>query len=408
MDRISRDNAVDILSRLPIRDLLRCRGVCKSWCTIASDPTFSTTLKLKFRKTSTTDLIIWDKFDNTMFFAEDSKSDYDRRNRVIRVSNKFYFSCKEDLWDDLNVLGSCNGILCLSNFSFKRIRLYNPISEEYLLLPNFVTPGRGNKVLKILSGFGFDDVFHKVVLLLFYEIQGRCKSKIVMNEMQVYTPDSNVWQRSIGSVPNMLINAYELASSVFIDGSLHWITTADKSSESGSRLLIVSLHLGREDFGVTETPISVLVELEFTLKHYVLGVLQECLSLVNSSTGRFVDVWILKNDEGKQDWSKLFSIWTAELVLPAHLNEPVIVRPIKLQNNGVVLLVHNHGLVVYNAEANKGQFLIVDGRKDKKMYSYKAIPLLGSLISIKSPCRMDSGEKYLPAENGHRGKRTCY
>ncbi|PIA45958.1 hypothetical protein AQUCO_01600303v1 [Aquilegia coerulea] len=406
MERLTRDITMDILSRLSIRSLIQCTCVCKTWQNIISHPT------LYFNQSSSSSTTTPDLFFHCVYYEESGRSYVDR----FQVSD-FYFSEQQQDDDDdddipiikpdkivyapffinsskyLNVLGSCNGFLCLStlwnspsNYFFPSdpIYVFNPITGEHLELPNFEFQPDCRKIVKFMSGFGVDFLTqeYKLVILLFCKeissCSDVCESGSVMNEMRVCNLRGLTWRKRMRNVPNVLVEASQVFSYVFVNGCLHWSVI-----DQNSRLQIVSLHLGNEEFGDIETPdLDMLSGCRLKSDYFAIGVLDESLSLVDSSRAQCVDVWLRKkNINGNEHWIKQYSI-QRELMDP-YFSSSTVVQPLRYQKNAEILLQGNNSLVAYNAESNTVKFLNV---AIERADSLKAFPFVGKLISVRVLC----------------------
>ncbi|KAF8414200.1 hypothetical protein HHK36_002200 [Tetracentron sinense] len=140
MSKLPSEIIVDILSRLPVKSLLRFRCVCKSWCAIVSDPHF---VKMHLNRAT--------EIGNT--------------NLILTSGAKLYsLDCDEPTQFDLPfmtellsiaVLGSCNGLVCLSDYAnFGNISyIWNPDTREYKKLPN--PPSKDGRLIFGFSILGF-------------------------------------------------------------------------------------------------------------------------------------------------------------------------------------------------------------------------------------------------------------
>ncbi|KAF5193451.1 hypothetical protein FRX31_016966 [Thalictrum thalictroides] len=415
MERLTQDLTIDILSWLPIRSLLCCKCVCKTWHTIISDPVFST---LQLHRSSSSDLFFHFNFSIEYgdFYISESGSRYEAHSQesdfylalgnedrfeedddeddslILRPSKTVHVPFFIDSWKDFNVLGSCNGLLVLSTiwntesvtmFATEPIYIFNPITGEHLQLPSIrISPELGI-VVKFLSGFGFDVSTQdfKLVILLFYVPHGSdvLELESTMNEMHVYPFRSNTWSKETGNVPNVLLDTCQVFSYVFINGSLYW-----SAIDVDSRLHILSLHLGSEDFGEIPTPDLPLLA-ENTSKQFAwdqsdqfaLGVLEECLSLVDYSHENFIDIWQMMNNNGNEHWVKLLSI-DREVMLYSLQSRSVMC--LEYGKKGEILLMGSSNFVVYNAESSTCTKVWVAVEGDGNC---RAIPFVGSLISIR-------------------------
>ncbi|RZC76833.1 hypothetical protein C5167_003342, partial [Papaver somniferum] len=145
------DIIVNILSRLPVKSILRFRCVCKSWCRLFGDPDF-----IKFHLDRETEKenfsLLWSydgEISSTDYNYEYSSSSLSSilYNETVRLDfcvdplleMKFYRdyqkqmrwrTCSDNVFskEGFNVINSCNGVVCMTASSI--IALWNPCTRE--------------------------------------------------------------------------------------------------------------------------------------------------------------------------------------------------------------------------------------------------------------------------------------
>ncbi|XP_059658742.1 F-box protein CPR1-like [Cornus florida] len=136
------DVIADILSRLPVKPLLRFRWVSKPWCALIHSPHFH---QLHLNRSVETN-------SNLSFVFEDGlySIDLDSLNVAVKLDHL--------LKSQVYVLGSCNGLLCLSDFHNKIVFLLNFSTRKHhkLAVAPIEFPHRPHIGPFILYGFGYD------------------------------------------------------------------------------------------------------------------------------------------------------------------------------------------------------------------------------------------------------------
>ncbi|KAL9363934.1 hypothetical protein Peur_041807 [Populus x canadensis] len=108
-----------ILSRLPVKSLLRFKCVSKSWCSLISYPQFNRM--------------------NLNVAIADSYVKH-QRQRLILISPSFHslypvqYSLKKWGFDDFTFIGPCNGLICVS-CDLDTVLLFNPCTKESMIIP---------------------------------------------------------------------------------------------------------------------------------------------------------------------------------------------------------------------------------------------------------------------------------
>ncbi|XP_058215714.1 putative F-box protein At3g16210 [Rhododendron vialii] len=125
---------IEILSRLPVKSLIRFRCICKFWCSLTKDLSFIAK-HLKHQE------------------ADNKKNGRLLVHSYDEASNKYIFSLFHDetlalpcyrypdleLNNDATVLGPCNGIFCLFN-GRDAVSLWNPATRQFRTLPQLPLP----------------------------------------------------------------------------------------------------------------------------------------------------------------------------------------------------------------------------------------------------------------------------
>ncbi|XP_059631849.1 F-box protein CPR1-like [Cornus florida] len=338
MSELPVDVIVDILSRLPVKPLLRFRCISKSWHALIDSPDF---IKLHLNRsveTNTNRSIIFR--DCGLHSIDFDSLDDDPVELVHPLKNGGGFE----------VVGSCDGLLCLC-YSEKDITLWNPSTRKHHKLP--ITPIEfplecGSINHFIIYGFGYDSVSddYKVVRLIeyydrYYDSLG--------SEVKVYSLKLNSWRR-IQDFPYSFrtwgVNA------VLASGALHW---AVYQITEGS--LIAAFDLGVEEFRFMPQPDYLDKNGEIFLE--VLG---GCLCIVSYHVRTCdVDIWVMMEYGVKESWTRL--IYVAQ---PSFL----YMRPLAYsKSGGEVLVVEDCGRLL---------------EYDLKTKTIKNIEILGTHICLGS------------------------
>ncbi|KAF5208464.1 hypothetical protein FRX31_001947 [Thalictrum thalictroides] len=168
--------------------------------------------------------------------------------------------------------------------------------------------------------------------------------------------------------------AFSNASSIYVDGCLHWITRNTMPNSTDRTLVIMSFNLSDEAFGVIQTPELVVVD-----HHSVheLAVLDNSLCWVDSESNNHINIWIKKGDES---WTRSFCLQKS-IVAPPSFGP---VTPIKFEQNGRLFLKNRKCVACYDVQDNTATFFDVN-YGDPQRDSYPDVfPFVGSFISINS------------------------
>lgn len=207
----------EVLKRLPVKSLLRCRCFLKSWLYLIQTSHFIA-LHLDYHRKSSK--------NKHLLFHNPSKSllslrfDNGQCKEYHRLVPEFIENMSASSGDHWRSYGASNGVICLSTSMLLHnsdIYLWNPVTGKYRTLPksliNFDRPFR------MSLGFGYlhriDD--HKVVKLVFQ------LDKTWFTKVDVYSMRSNLW-KSLSEDSVVEFSCYKLISdSVVINSDVLWL-----------------------------------------------------------------------------------------------------------------------------------------------------------------------------------------
>ncbi|KAK4391177.1 F-box protein [Sesamum angolense] len=297
---------INILSRLPIRTIISCKCVCKSWLNLLDTPEFA---RSHFSR-SVPGLILWQR--------------------------------QRDL-DSEHFEGSANGLVCFRKLGQhpETVHICNPITRDYIQLP---TPGTiWYSPTTVTYGFGASKASgqHKVVRIYHecirvpdtHELLGIPKS-----ECWVYTLGTGSW-RSIAPGPKLEYNSRSIGA--FLNGNLHWLVA---DSEGFAR--ISCLDLETEVFSTFSAPD--LPEMSRFLGG--LTVLGDCLCVCDNASDDEIVIWLMKKYGVEKSWTKEFVIRK----LPDYAGESYeVVYPIKIFKDGDIMMAWEDFHLFYHSIKNK-------------------------------------------------------
>ncbi|KAF2293535.1 hypothetical protein GH714_002538 [Hevea brasiliensis] len=259
-DRLSQKLLTEILSRLPVKSLLKCRCVSKSWYSLITNPSFiahhlektapRNSGLLIFRYSTTAELDT--ESDNERYFLYPDEgfpeNPVEELDYPFKGVNRF-----------VNIVGSCNGVFCLSDnvggINTYRAALWNP-SVRKIVKIHFPKVNYTSKAPFIHSlGFGFysttDD--YKLVRVVYLK-----DSTLNYNEfpplVEIYSLRSRGWRKVDNNLKYFM---HEGSTSAFLNGACHWVAT----KEDGLSEVIVSFALGEEVFGEMEVPDCLVMDI---------------------------------------------------------------------------------------------------------------------------------------------------
>ncbi|KAJ4714706.1 putative F-box family protein [Melia azedarach] len=292
------DLIIDILSRLPVKTLLRFRCLSKFFRSLIDGPDFINLHLTRSLDTNSNLSLIFSGFANP-----DSRifcGSLDSLDNCVEVDYPFR-NCRYFRRYDTLVIGSCNGLVALHNRE-KGIVLLNPSTKKHRILPKFYSSL--DDCYAYFDGFGYDastDDFKLVRIIVF--------NNPLSTEVTVYSLKNNTWRR-IGDFSYYFRT--NRGNGVFASGALHWMATLNPQAEEDD--LIIAFDLKREEFYQVPVPPSGKGRFFPCLK-----VLRGCLSLIcTCDYKRPCELWVMKEYGMKDSWTKLFSFQLGAIIEGAH------------------------------------------------------------------------------------------
>jgi len=286
------DLAAEIISRLPVKCVLRFRCVCNSWNSlISTDPKF--TKKHLHESTNRHHLITTTCIPSIKFIVISYPLHSLNFNSIFtdNATEHDYSPINRNYYDRL--VASCDGLICFV-INPNLALLWNPSMRKLKQLPALDTPKEGDADGNTIYGFGYDPFIdnYKVVSVFRYNVNA-CKT-----EVSVYTLGTDYWRR-ISDFPSLMIPYSQ--HGIFVNGTVNWLADYDLDDNNSSGT-IVSLDLRKEVYQEISHPDYGDVSFKLSL-----GVMRDCLCVFSHSDS-FDDVWLMKEYGNEESWIKLIRL----------------------------------------------------------------------------------------------------
>ncbi|KAM7497889.1 hypothetical protein LguiA_022303 [Lonicera macranthoides] len=388
-DYIPYELQLEVLSRLPVKSLLKFRCVSKYWNSLITGPNFITAhinQSLASHQTNTTHTLVRDySFTHreeifSYRFDTDDISPFDEYEVLkcpTRRNNGYYFS----------IIGSCNGLLCLTediSESASNVFLWNPSIRRYLTLPIPRVTSHLYKHLMSVHGFGVDPNTndYKVVRISYVlgDIGDIIRPQVEIYKLSALSWIDLSWDQIRGGLPPFLCMGEYFRTQVFMNGQVHWIGYR-RIRPSGVCCFLLLFDMRREVFSEMELPESLVHETPLSISVALLG---ESLSVMECNICvqlKGCTIWIMKEYGSVWSWSKLYSIIDLGLGF---------LRILGLRKNGDLLLASDHDLVSYNSDGQNIKNLGVSSTID----SFHATSYVESLVLLKEGYEVPKEAQY--------------
>ncbi|XVE60484.1 hypothetical protein DITRI_Ditri05aG0132700 [Diplodiscus trichospermus] len=342
----------EILSRLPVKSLLRFKGVQKSWRNLIESPPFI----MHQDRSGKSFLLYYSRLD---YF----KRYYRRENNNIVGSESLEIVPSKVKRAVIHlpevIIGSSNGLICFGCNSFFMnkgrvlcaIRIWNPSTRRIKKLPTCDDGEVGANCSALsLVGFGFCPKLndYKVVKILCFSIDS---GRELRSEFQVYSLSTNTWNEktAIGNTGWWGISS--LPQTGFINGISYWLGFRRQDINiQRNRMLIIAFNFEEETFEEIDLP-NDLDFLKLNLSKLLFTEYQGLLCLITSPANANVfDVWVRKECGAGNSWVKQFSVQVPIPIRQLSLR-PVIM--VNFENKSELLLDKAGTPVWYNTETSQ-------------------------------------------------------
>ena len=312
-NHLPHDVVLNILTRLPVKSVLRFRCVCKPWDSSITSPNFIST---HLNNTNNDD-------DQDQTFLIQTCIQYNTRkipiiSKVLCCDRTFdwLFEYPTPSVFDLNMsrmVGSCNGLVCLVRHGNRSttsdsIYLWNPSIRKFKRLPDsclsqHFSNGQDDWVS---TGFACQSKTND------YKVVKLWSTPVVA---EVYTLSSDSWRRAeISLKSNVVVSYIDIPDPHFVSGALHWLayhTESEREREFLNRMMILSFDVDNEEFGEMALPDGDI------LHQRSLSVFKGNLAFITYGCPEYDDdimpdsqcfIWVMREYGVHESWNKLFSI----------------------------------------------------------------------------------------------------
>jgi len=345
----------EILSWLPVKNLMQFKCVCKSWTTLIShDPSFAKLHLYRSRRNTHlalfSDQLTSDTKEFNVIIPIPVSRLLESPSRNIANPNDPYYSISNT--DCRFIVGSCNGLLCLHGNSLPTephnvwLRIWNPatntLSEKI---------GYSTKFLKLTFGYDNSNDTYKVV-------------SYHANKVKVFSLSDHVW-RDIQSFP--IVPQPFMRDGVYVSGSVNWLaiqnmTEYEWSDVTIEQFVIISLELGTETYQQLLPP-SGFVEVP-TVEPSLI-VLMDCLCFSHNLKGTYFVLWKMMEFGVQESWIPFLKISFQDLQI--HYEDLLFVLPLYVSK------ISDTIIMVSNQDPCDNQHPFVYNWKDKRVEHIKSV-----------------------------------
>ncbi|XP_004304890.1 PREDICTED: F-box/kelch-repeat protein At3g06240-like [Fragaria vesca subsp. vesca] len=415
LSKLAEEMMVQILSRLPAKSLMRFKCIHTSWYALINNPNFITKhLSVsKHNKLSSFITILFKRFVlrdmNTgkkdvvlslfnLFYDDDDDEEDAEEHHLDTVIEDLHVPPSMRLmridrygYERVELLGHCDGIVCLSDMR-EKVVLCNPAIKEFKLLPvsNLLLSSpdfRTDVEPTVAMGFGYDltSKTYKVVRILQNEREFIDDDRVIIHppKAEVYSLVTNYWKEiKTNNLVKDTVTAWPLqkiyaVNSTHCKGIIYWCAkeypnetvicyTPDEDEVfECPKDCTISFHLADETFHVLSSP---------NLSCKVFGLWNESIAISGWNIENSTDIWVL-DEIGATEGS-----WIKYLTFEPAVS---IYSPLAFagKNDQFLYVGMDQSVVIfYDSRTKKCKYLPMEG---VSLRNYEAAFYVNSIVSIK-------------------------
>ncbi|XVF62749.1 hypothetical protein PTKIN_Ptkin09bG0033300 [Pterospermum kingtungense] len=288
----------EIVSKLPVKSLLRFKCVSKSWNSLISSPVFvkkhlEQALQRHILTSTRSGLYL---LDYETCFGGEVRLDFPPK-KIHRVM----------------IMGCCRGLVAVGLERTKGFFIWNPSTRHYKEVPNLCFPTTKDTGLvrkspdNFFYGFGYDSSTDDYKL--FFGVEGSWRpfrqrkiTNFKETKVFIYSLRKNSWRMVPSPPTDPLFFPHQVLSGSFVNGNLNWLT-GDRQTEE-----ILAFDLKTER--ISMMPVPNKGNASFVI--FNMGVLDGrlCLTFYNYefSLNQPIEIWVMKEHGVHESWTKLLTI----------------------------------------------------------------------------------------------------
>ncbi|XP_047983911.1 F-box protein At3g07870-like [Salvia hispanica] len=301
---------IDILSRLPIPTILRCKSVCKPWLHLLNSHEFTTHhLSESAPGLAVFQSKITSEIHEIYEFEDELDLDVEHRYKLLTAFK---------LPSHGLIQGSANGLLLI--MPPEGLSICNPITREYM---DIRTPQDSNykHPQKFTFGFGVSTRTRQYKVVMFsHDPEKDKRLGFLQSECHVYTLGTGSWRRS--AAPCLSYGSY--CNGAFLNGNLHWL-----GFDANSKAWISCFDLETELLSTISPPTTDQQLLVADV--FAFG---DKLCVCDSWSEDEIVVWLMEEYGDEKSWRKEFVVVKRE-----DMYGECVVRPIKVFKDGEMAML---------------------------------------------------------------------
>ncbi|XP_065862507.1 F-box/kelch-repeat protein At3g06240-like [Euphorbia lathyris] len=277
MPKLPDELTVEIISRLPVKSLIRFKCVCKTWQSIISHPKFA---KLQLTRSNC--------LNHRLLLTTCPPQSVDYEAFAVRKLTYPVIASGGSQDSYVQILGSCDGLVCLFDDNMIMF-IWNPTTGDCRPLPNPNADFCGVLLHGIGYNYSTDD----------YGIVFASHSTANGIIIELYTLKTRIWRR-IQDTDHLILETFKLGSGISWNGDLYWLSI--KESGVSRVYTVICFDMVEEKF----KEILPLPDMDPDIVSVNLGMSESCLCLFSEHEESSFEGFILNINGNQVSYHRLF------------------------------------------------------------------------------------------------------
>ncbi|KAK4564969.1 hypothetical protein RGQ29_006851 [Quercus rubra] len=313
LDSLPHEILTNVFVRLPIKSIVTCTAVCKTWKSLIQNPTFiSSHLHHSSNNNNKHPLLLFrlcsseEKEHYVLHFDNQDFNEYTRFDDF-----PFHGQSYDGIF---HVVGTCNGLVFLTDNLYRyhnNFVLWNPCVRKFVKLPkpNITCFSHGGYNASV--GFGFDSKTNDYKVVRFVTLGEKGQMGKSPPEVEVYSLSTGKWRMVTALPPIGAARGHD--PEAFVNGALHWVALR----KTGTKFLnfVMVFDLGDEVFREIALPkLSDQNGDEYWVRVSISAYGNSLALFQPGFPNHRLSIWVMKDYADASSWTKIKTLPDAFLV----------------------------------------------------------------------------------------------
>ena len=333
LDSLPHEILTNVFVRLPIKSIVTCTAVCKTWKSLLQNPTFISNHLHHSNNNNKHPLLLFrhclsEKEHYVLHFDKQDFNEYTRFDDF-----PFHGQSYEGIF---LVVGTCNGLIFLADdlYGYRKFFLWNPCVRKFVKLPKPNITCFSHDAYDASVGFGFDSKTDDYKVVRFVTLEEKGQKGKSPPEVEVYSLSTGKWRMVTALPPIGAARGRE--PEAFVNGALHWVALR----KTGNKFLNFVMVFDLRDEVFREIALPKLsdqngdeywVRVSISAYGNSLALFQRGFSI------HCFGIWVMKDYADASSWTKIIS-WADEGLIEGIPRSHCMPTAIGFRKSGEVIL----------------------------------------------------------------------